>query len=126
MAITAVRGVDIWVSDLSRAVDFYRTLVGFCFQWATATEALMRVGGAEVRLRAGAKPCHKPGPWGIAPMFAVVDIEAAHNVLTAADVPVVFRETVPGANFLTFLDLDGNAVQLVQYTDPRVWRRAGP
>jgi len=125
MAITAVSGVEIWVTDLGRAVDFYRTRIGFVFRRATATEAVARVGGAEIRLRAGGRPCRKPGPLGVAPMFAVADIEAAQNALEAAEIPIVFRETVPGASFLTFLDLDGNALQLVQYTDPKAWHRVG-
>ncbi len=120
-----VAGVDIWVTDLERALRFYREVVGLHFTAISPTEAVAYLGDAAIRLRIGARPCAKIGTMGVLPIFAVADMGTAQAELTAAEVPVVFTEAVPGAQFLTFLDPDGNSLQLVQYTDPREWQCVG-
>ena len=108
--------VFYWVADLARAVGFYRDVLGLDLlrqdadRWAEFDAgglrfALHTVGEGQALPRGGATA-----------VFSVRDLDGAKLALAAHDVASVHDGDVEGyARFSSFLDLDGNEFQLIEY-----------
>ncbi len=109
--------VYYWTSDMDRAVAFYRDVLGLRLirqdgpSWAefdTGTVRLALHGAVQGRpVEAG----------GATAVFRVDDLDAARAALEIKGVEFVERGTeVEGfARFASFLDPDGNRVQIIEY-----------
>lgn len=108
--------VFYWVADMDRAVEFYRAVLGLPLirrdgdAWAEFDAGAIRFalhGAAEGR------PAH---PGGTA-SFRVRDIDAAKVLLAERGVALAHEGEVEGyARFASFLDPDGNTVQIIEHT----------
>ncbi|MGH2740406.1 MAG: VOC family protein [Actinomycetota bacterium] len=109
--------VYYWVSDMDRAVKFYRDIVGFRLirqdgrSWA-------EFDSGEVRFALhGAIDGRQAEPGGATAVFRVQDLDATRSSLEANG--VAFEQHVGEvegyARFATFLDPDGNQVQIIEY-----------
>jgi catechol 2,3-dioxygenase-like lactoylglutathione lyase family enzyme len=105
------------VTDLTRAIDWYRDVLGFALlyrqdeiAWCELRTGVERVNlGLSERQEAG-------GSGGATPTFGVVDIEEAKAALDAAGVRQDGEiQEIPGlVRLLTFYDPDGNALMFYQ------------
>jgi catechol 2,3-dioxygenase len=119
------RGISeivLTVSDVERAVAFYRDVVGlrvdnpvnpnWCWLWAGAPGAPQRIGLTTGPLSYGAE--HVRGPVHFALRIAPEELDAAMVELRAKGIevegPVKFKEWK--ARSIYFDDLDGNRVEL--------------
>ena len=108
--------VFYWVTDLVRAVGFYRDVLGLDLirqdadRWAEFDAgghrfALHTVGEGQALPRGGATA-----------VFAVRDLEGAKVALASHGASSVHDGDVEGyARFSSFLDPDGNEFQLIEY-----------
>jgi predicted enzyme related to lactoylglutathione lyase len=118
----AVDHVWFWVSDMDRAVAFYRDALGLSLRmrhedaWAELEAGAVRIGlhgGGE----AAAPRADEATARGGTVVFAVHDLDASKAALEERG--VVFENhlgEVPGyARYASFADPDGNPMQLIEY-----------
>ena len=114
------RGLDYvyyWVTDMDRALGFYRDVLGLRPSrppnpgW---TE--FDLGGRRFALHGAVEGGHA-APTGGTVTFRVERLEEARALLERHGVPIVHEGEVGSmARFLSVLDPDGNAVDLIEYT----------
>jgi len=123
--LDAVDHVWFWVTDMDRAVAFYRDGLGLSIgsrhgdEWAELEAGPIRIG------LHGARDGHA-SPHGGTAVFRVADLDLAKAALEERG--VVFAEhlgEVPGiARYASFDDPDGNSMQLIEYA-PSVAQGSG-
>lgn len=108
--------VYYWVTDMERAVVFYRDVLGLPLVRRTGDEwAEFDAGAVRLALH-GAIHGHAPPPGGATAVFLVEDLDAAQTALSARGVTFGHQGGVEGfARFLAFADPDGNTVQVIEY-----------
>ena len=116
MRLEAVDHVWFWVTDMDRAVAFYRDGLGLAVnsrhgdEWAELDAGSIRIG------LHGARDGHGT-PHGGTAVFRVDDLDLAKAALEERG--VAFEEhlgEVPGiARYASFDDPDGNSMQLIEY-----------
>jgi len=116
MRLGTVDHVWFWVTDMDRAVAFYRDGLGLSVssrhgdEWAELDAGSIRIG------LHGARDGH-PTPHGGTAVFRVDDLDLAKAALQERG--VAFEEhlgEVPGiARYASFADPDGNSMQLIEY-----------
>jgi catechol 2,3-dioxygenase-like lactoylglutathione lyase family enzyme len=108
--------VFYWVSEMDRAVAFYRDVLGL--------ELLRREDGSWAEFDSGGRrfALHAVGEGqsvtagGATAVFSVEDLDRASAELSSRGVPVAHEGQVEGyARFASFLDPDGNTFQLIEY-----------
>jgi catechol 2,3-dioxygenase-like lactoylglutathione lyase family enzyme len=107
--------VFYWVSDMDRAVEFYRDVLGLSVVRRDGDSwALFEAGGRRFALHAATEG-QSVTPGG-ATAFAVHDLDAARARLADRGVRSSHEGDVEGyARFASFLDPDGNTFQLIEY-----------
>ena len=113
------RGLDhvyYWVSDMDRAVAFYRDVLELSLVRRNGDEwAEFDCGASRLALH-GAVHGHAPPPGGATAVFLVDDLDTARTALSARGVTFGHEGGVEGfARFLAFTDPDGNTVQVIEY-----------
>jgi predicted enzyme related to lactoylglutathione lyase len=116
MSLGAVDHVWFWVTDMDRAVAFYRDALGLEVRmrhddrWAELDAGTIRIG-----LHGAIDG--RPTTQGGTAVFLVEDLDSATAALRERG--VVFDDhlgEVPGyARYASFADPDGNAMQLIEY-----------
>jgi catechol 2,3-dioxygenase-like lactoylglutathione lyase family enzyme len=119
----AVQRLDLvfyWVSDLQRAVTFYRDVLGLkLLRQDSATWAEFDAGGHRFALHSVGDGQPVSGV-GATAVFAVGDLERAKAELRGRGVEFQHEGDVEGyARFASFVDPDGNSVQLIEYAPDR-------
>jgi catechol 2,3-dioxygenase-like lactoylglutathione lyase family enzyme len=109
--------VFYWVSDMERAVSFYRDILGLRLtRQDSATWAEFDAGGRRFALHS-AGDGQPVGGGGATAVFAVGDLNQAKAELSARGVTFTHEGDVEGyARFASFLDPDGNSVQIIEYS----------
>jgi catechol 2,3-dioxygenase-like lactoylglutathione lyase family enzyme len=109
--------VFYWVSDMDRAVSFYRDVLGLTLlRQDSATWAEFDAGGRRFALHSAGEG-QPVGGGGATAVFAVGDLNRAKRELAARGVTFTHEGDVEGyARFVSFLDPDGNSVQLIEYS----------
>jgi catechol 2,3-dioxygenase-like lactoylglutathione lyase family enzyme len=109
--------VFYWVSDMDRAVSFYRDVLGLqLLRQDSATWAEFDAGGRRFALHSAGEG-QPVGGGGATAVFAVGDLNRAKSELAARGVTFTHEGDVEGyARFASFLDPDGNSVQLIEYS----------
>lgn len=114
-----LRGLVLWVAGRDEACRFYENALGLsCSEGGIRLEDGIVLSFAEPR-----PPCKARGPHGVVPALEVADIAVAKGWLQQLGRPIVFEEVVPGLARLTFLDPDGNPVDLVMPFETQEWER---
>jgi catechol 2,3-dioxygenase-like lactoylglutathione lyase family enzyme len=114
--------VYYWTRDMSRAVAFYRDVLGLeLVRRSGDSWAEFRIGPGVFLALHGAVEGRAVQPGGATAVFAVDDLDA--SVRTLEDRGVRFDEEQAGevagfARFASFADPDGNTVQLIEYDRP--------
>jgi catechol 2,3-dioxygenase-like lactoylglutathione lyase family enzyme len=111
--------VYYWVSDMERAVRFYREILGLTLRNQEGDNwAVFDVGGRRFALHRVVEG-HPTAPGGATAVFAVEDLDRARTVLSERGVQFGHEGDVEGyARFASFQDPDGNTVQLIEYSGP--------
>ena len=116
--LTAVRQIALTVSDVGRAITFYRDALGLPFLFSAGPNlAFLDVGGVRLML-AGPEGSFTPGASSML-YFTVADIEAAHTVLAGRGVTFPsephFIAAMPDHDLWLdeFRDPDGNPLALM-------------
>ena len=108
--------VFYWVTDMDRAVRFYRDVLGLTL--------LRQDGGSWAEFDAGGRrfALHGVGegqsvsPGGATAVFSVFDLDRAKAALSSRGVGSMHDGDVEGyARFASFVDPDGNTFQLIEY-----------
>ncbi|NPA91935.1 MAG: hypothetical protein GXO55_10925 [Chloroflexi bacterium] len=119
MSGLSLAGLFLWARDVSRARAFYAQWKG----WVEAEGGFRLPDGILWRVCSGRGNCSTRGPHGVVPALAVEDVAQAKAWLQAQGRPLVFEEVVPGLARLTFIDPEGNPVDVVQEVDVAGWQR---
>ncbi len=123
LKITGFDHVTIVISDVERAVSFYRDTLGLP---ELSSPSTFPGAGLKVRwFQAGNQILHlyiSEKPDTLSPRhFAlqVTDIQEARDFILSQNVPI--RETVkiPGAERFFIADPEGNRIEIIQWTDRR-------
>jgi CreA protein len=109
--------VYYWVSDMDRAVTFYKDVVGLhLVRRDDSNWAEFDAGPARLALHAAIEG-RPMAPGGATAVFRVDDLDSARTALEARGVR--FEEHVGEvegfARFASFRDPDGNAMQIIEY-----------
>ncbi|HEX2088647.1 MAG TPA: VOC family protein [Actinomycetota bacterium] len=118
--VTTLDHVYYWVSDMERAVRFYREILGLSLHNQEGDNwAVFDVGGRQFALHRLVEG-HPAAPGGATAVFAVEDLDRARTVLSERGVQFGHEGDVEGyARFASFQDPDGNTVQLIEYARPK-------
>jgi len=112
--------VTLTVSDLSRAIRFYREILGLSLKYEFKDYAGFDVGGVELGVKTWGdmEPPRQGEP---VVSFLVDDVDKAYAELSAKGVKFIKapEETLWGGRIALFRDLDGNTLQLTQID----WKR---
>jgi catechol 2,3-dioxygenase-like lactoylglutathione lyase family enzyme len=116
---SVVRSLDhvyYWVSDMNRAVAFYRDTLGLrLVRQDGPSWAAFDAGGMTLALH-GAVDGRTLEPGGATAVFDVADLDVAQALLGGRGVTFDHEGDVPGyARFASFRDPDGNTLQLIEY-----------
>ena len=107
--------VTLTVSDLSRAIRFYREILGLSLKYEFKDYAGFDVGGVELGVKTWGdmEPPRQGEP---VVSFLVDDVDKAYAELSAKGVKFIKapEETLWGGRIALFRDLDGNTLQLTQ------------
>jgi predicted enzyme related to lactoylglutathione lyase len=108
--------VFYWVTDMERAVSFYRDVLGLkLLRQDSATWAEFEAGGGLFALHSAGEG-QPVGGGGATAVFAVGDLDRARSELSVRGVEFTHEGDVEGyARFASFLDPDRNTVQLIEY-----------
>ena len=113
--INRVWDVRLTVSDLGRAIEFYRDLLGLPLKYAFRDYAGCDVGGVELGLKTwgGLEPPRRGEP---VVSFLVDAVDKVYAELSAKGVKFTKapEETLWGGRIAVFQDPDGNTLQLTQ------------
>ena len=117
--VTTLDHVYYWVTDMERAVRFYREILGlFLRNQEGENWAVFDVGGRQFALHRVVEG-HPSAPGGATAVFAVDDLDRARTVLSERGVQFGHEGDVEGyARFASFQDPDGNTIQLIEYAGP--------
>jgi catechol 2,3-dioxygenase-like lactoylglutathione lyase family enzyme len=112
--------VFYWVTDMDRAVAFYRDILGLeLLRREDGSWAEFDAGGRRFALHAVAEG-QPLAPGGATAVFSVADLGRAAGALASLGVPVAHEGDVEGyARFASFRDPDGNVFQLIEYVSGR-------
>jgi catechol 2,3-dioxygenase-like lactoylglutathione lyase family enzyme len=112
--------VYYWVTDMDRAVAFYRDVLGLrLLRQEGPSWALFDAGGRRFALH-GAIEGRPMMPGGATAVFSVNDLDGARAVLADRGVEFGHEGDVAGyARFASFRDPDGNTVQIIEYVRPQ-------
>ena len=113
--------VYYWVTDMDRAVEFYRDVMGLRLtrrdgsNWAEFDAGPVRLA---LHRAVEGRPMQ---PGGATAVFGVEDLDAVRAELAGRGAPFDehLGEVEGFARFASFRDPDGNAVQLIEYANPR-------
>lgn len=119
MADPILKQLDLifyWVSDMDRAVSFYRDLLGLrLVRRDEDTWVEFESGGRRLALHSVAEG-QPMTPGGATAVFSVDDLDRAKADLSSRGVRFGHEGDVAGfARFASFLDSEGNTVQLIEY-----------
>ena len=108
--------VYYWVTDMDRAVSFYRDVLGLRLTRRDSESwAMFDAGGRQFALHAVMEG-RQVQPGGGTAVFSVDDLERAKALLTERGVTFGHEGDVEGyARFASFRDSEGNTVQLIEY-----------
>ena len=111
--------VFYWVSDMDRAVSFYRDVLGLRLARRDEnTWVEFDSGGGRLALHSVAEG-QPMTPGGATAVFSVDDLDRAKADLSTRGVRFVHEGEVTGfARFASFLDTEGNTVQIIEYERP--------
>ena len=113
--INRVWDVTLTVSDLGRAIEFYRDLLGLPLKYAFRDYAGFDVGGVELGIKTwgGLEPPRRGEP---VMSFLVDAVDKAYVELSAKGVRFTKapEDTPWGGRIAVFQDPDGNTLQLTQ------------
>jgi predicted enzyme related to lactoylglutathione lyase len=114
--VTTLDHVYYWVTDMERAIRFYREILGLSLRSQEGENwAVFDVGGRQFALHRVVEG-HPTQPGGATAVFAVDDLDRARTVLSERGVEFGHEGDVEGyARFASFQDPDGNTVQLIEY-----------
>ncbi len=112
--------VYYWTADMDRSVAFYRDVLGLrLIRREGESWAMFDAGGRQFALH-GAVEGRPVRPGGAAAVFAVHDLDRAKARLAERGVELEHEGDVEGyARFASFLDPDGNTVQIIEYARPQ-------
>ena len=123
LAGRALAQVMTSVSDLPRAIDFYRNVLGLPFLFETNGMVFFQLAGA--RLMIGSHADHPPAPGGSCLYFDAPDLPELAATLEARGVrfsgpAVVLQSEATGDLMLrSFMDPDGNLLALLGLVERR-------
>jgi lactoylglutathione lyase len=103
--------VVLYVSDMERAIQFYRDIIGLELDVESESWTTFRTGGCTLALHLVAE--RRSGVGEPDPTFVVADAAAERERLAAADVVVTqIREPAPGVRVFDLRDPDGNRISI--------------
>lgn len=102
----------LFVSDVDRAVAWYRDVLGMALRARHGDFATLEAGGAVLGLHGGAPAGGAPREGGTMPVLRVAEYAAAKADLEARGCAFTFENQTPAARFGTFHDPDGNPLQI--------------
>jgi len=116
-----VRGLDhvyYWVTDMDRAIHFYRDTLGLALRRRDGDEwAEFETGSARLALHARGQG-HAAASGGATAVFQVDDLDASKSMLASRGVSFGHEVEVKGfARFASFNDPDGNTLQIIEYAN---------
>lgn len=117
MTLERLDHVYYWTNDMSRAVAFYRDVVGLpLLRQEGESWAEFDAGPIRFALH-GAVDGHPVSPGGATAVFEVKDLDRARRMLEerGARFDEHVGEVAGYARFASFPDPDGNTVQIIEY-----------
>ncbi len=119
MSALWVHALVLYVNDEARARAFWGHEMGL----PQVAPGVRLPDHLTLAFCAGRGRCTARGPHGLVPALEVDDIARARAYVRARGRPIVFEEVVPGLARFTFLDPEGNAVDMVQTLEVTKWQR---
>jgi catechol 2,3-dioxygenase-like lactoylglutathione lyase family enzyme len=103
--------IVLYVTDMKRAIRFYRDTVGLELEVESESWTTFRTGGCTLALHLVER--RQPGIGEPDPTFVVADAAGERKRLAGADVAVTeIREPAPGVRVFDVRDPDGNRISI--------------
>ncbi len=109
----------IYVSDIDKSTVFYRDVLGIPFDYAVPGWTQFKSRGAALVLHPRLEHQSNQGEQKVHITFRVDDLDAVYRKLTAQSVRFLAPPATVGfGKHATLLDLDGNAIDLIEWSMP--------
>jgi catechol 2,3-dioxygenase-like lactoylglutathione lyase family enzyme len=106
--------VIIFVTDVEKSVQWYQDTLGMSLVSRHGDFATLKAGESRIALHGGAIPEADLRNAGSMPVFKVAAYAAAKKGLESKGCDFVFENSTPASIFGTFLDPDGNPLQIME------------
>lgn len=116
MQVNGVDMVMVMVSDTAKSVGWYRDVLGLAVRMHHGEFAVLETGNVPLALHGGREEGAADANRGTTVVLNVDDYAASKAELEGKGCRFVFENTQPHAIFGTFLDPDGNPIQILERT----------
>lgn len=116
MKVNGVDMVMVMVSDTARSVAWYQEVLGLGLRMQHGDFAVLETGDVPLALHGGRQEGEASASLGTTVVLRVDDYAASKAELEGKGCRFVFENTQPHAVFGTFLDPDGNPLQILERT----------
>jgi catechol 2,3-dioxygenase-like lactoylglutathione lyase family enzyme len=106
--------VVIFVTDVEKSIQWYLDTLGMSLVSRHGDFATLQAGESRIALHGGANPEADLRNAGSLPVFKVQAYESAKEDLASKGCDFVFENSTPVSIFGTFLDPDGNPLQIME------------
>ena len=114
MEIKRLEMVIIFVSDVEHSISWYQDTLGMSLLSHHGDFAALRAGESQIGLHGGANTGIDLRNAGTMPVFQVSDYQMARDKLVSRGCEFIFEDSAGESQFGTFLDPDGNPLQIMQ------------
>ena len=114
MDVERLEMIIIFVTDIERSISWYEDVLEFSLVSHHGDFAALQAGDSRVGLHGGANPEPELRNAGTMPVFKVKAYTEAKATLEARGCDFIFENSTPVARFGTFLDPDGNPLQIME------------
>lgn len=112
--ISSLDSIIIYVSDLDRSINWYQETLGLKIAAQHGHFATFQLGGVRLSLHAAdLSPDAKRADTSM-PVFLVEDYKSTIESMEKKGVNFIYENQIPTARFGTFLDPDGNPIQIIE------------
>ena len=114
MEIKRLEMVIVFVSDVKDSIRWYQDTLGMSLLSHHGDFAILRAGESQIGLHGGANTGVDLRNAGTMPVFQVLDYQQARDALVSRGCEFIFEDRAGESQFGTFLDPDGNPLQIMQ------------
>jgi catechol 2,3-dioxygenase-like lactoylglutathione lyase family enzyme len=112
--VQTLDSIIIYVSDVDSSIAWYQDVLGIELSAKHGHFAVFHLGNVRISLHGGELDPNATRDNTSMPVFLIENFESTKANLENKGIKFVYENEIPNARFGTFLDLDGNPLQIIE------------